>query len=116
MLFSYYFHGSHASIMAVADRVGCTGNEPQNEQELIASYFDDGYTYAEICTFLHLRHNISLTVDQLRYRLKRMGRQPEQGGVTHILTVGRAATAVKVLTGRNSNLTLDQPIKYVLDL
>ena len=44
-----------------------------------------------------------------------------QGGVTHILIVGRAidnqaATAVKVLTGRNSNLTLDQPIKYVLDL
>ena len=51
ILFPYYFHGSHVSIMTVADHVGCTGNKPQNEQELIASYVDDGYTYAEICTF-----------------------------------------------------------------
>lgn len=58
----------------------CPALHSAEEEELIASYFDDGYTYAEICTFLNLRHGIVLTVDQLRYRLKKMGlgrRQPE---------------------------------------
>lgn len=58
----------------------CSTLDSADEQELITSYYDDGYTYAEICTFLHLRHGIVITVDQLRYRLKRMGlgrRRPE---------------------------------------
>ena len=57
----------------------CPALNSAEEQELIASYFDDGYTYAEICTFLNLRHGIVLMMDQLRYRLKKMGlgrRQP----------------------------------------
>ena len=40
------------------------------EQELIASYYNDGYIYPEISTLLKLRHGIILIVDQLRYRLK----------------------------------------------
>lgn len=44
-----------------------------DEEAAIAKYFKDGYTYAEICMFLRLRHNCNVTIDQLRYKLKKMG-------------------------------------------
>jgi len=44
-----------------------------NKDVVIAKYFKDGYTYEEICTFLRLRHGLELTIDQLRYKLKKMG-------------------------------------------
>ena len=43
------------------------------EEDLIVQYFKDGYTYEDICKFLRLRHDILLTLDQLRNRLKQMG-------------------------------------------
>ena len=46
--------------------------------------------------------------DQLAVRI--------QGGVTLIYTVGRSATAVKVLTREILSLTLDLLLKSVLDL
>ena len=45
------------------------------EEDLILRYSKDDYTYEDICKFLHLRHGINLTMDQLRKRLKRMGLQ-----------------------------------------
>ena len=42
-----------------------------DEETLIKSYFKEGYTYSEICSFLKLRHGIVLTIDQLRGRLKK---------------------------------------------
>ena len=44
-----------------------------DEEAAIAKYFKDGYTYAEICMFLRLRHNCNVTIDQLRYKSKKMG-------------------------------------------
>jgi len=39
----------------------------------IAKYFKDGYTYEEMCMFLHLWHKCDMTTNQLRYKLKKMG-------------------------------------------
>lgn len=43
-----------------------------DEDTLIKSYFKEGYTYSEICSFLELRHGIVLTIDQLRGQLKKL--------------------------------------------
>ena len=45
----------------------------RREDNLIQQYFKDGYTYDEIRSFLRLRHDVELTPDQLRKRLKDMG-------------------------------------------
>ena len=44
-----------------------------NKDVVITKYFEGGYTYEEICTFLRLRHGLELTIDQLWYKLKKMG-------------------------------------------
>ena len=46
---------------------------PSSEKAVIRRYFEDGYKYDDIWKFLKLRHGISLTLDQLRRRLKVMG-------------------------------------------
>ena len=46
---------------------------PSSEEAVIRQYFEDGYKYDDIRKFLKLQHGISLTLDQLRRRLKVMG-------------------------------------------
>ena len=55
--------------MAVPD---CPALHNWDEDTLIKSYFREGYTYSQICSFLELRHGIILTLDQLRGRLKKL--------------------------------------------
>ena len=40
---------------------------------VIQDLFYDGLTYQEICVFLHWRHGVLLTVNQLKTRLKFLG-------------------------------------------
>ena len=43
-----------------------------HENTLIKNYFVTGYTYEEIRSFLHSRLGITLTIDQLRRKLKNL--------------------------------------------
>jgi len=58
--------------MAVAD-CAALHSRSLNEDELIKFYFEKGYTYNNIRSFLETKHNIPLTEDQLRWKLKKLG-------------------------------------------
>ena len=44
-----------------------------DKDSLIRKYFENGYAYKDIRTFLESKHGIVLSEDQLRGRLKRLG-------------------------------------------
>ena len=81
---------------------------PSSEEDVICQYFEDGYKYDDICKFLKLRHVISLTLDQLRMRLKAMGLK--RRGVESSLEDVQAAIDVSVMPYSDSFL-VSGPLK-----
>lgn len=47
--------------------------EASKENQLIVKYFKYGYTYSKICSMLHQRHEISLSLRTLKRRMKSIG-------------------------------------------
>ena len=66
-----------------------------DEEVAIAKYFKDGYTYEEICMFFRLRHKSDMTIDQLRYKLKKMGLGRRRSEENTPLEVVEAAIMVR---------------------
>ena len=64
------------------------------EEQLITLYFEDGYTYDQISSFLRIRHGIILTVDQIKYRLAKLGLQRRGSRVESPLDAVEAAIQV----------------------
>ena len=66
----------------------------RDKETLIKSYFKEGYTYSEICSFLELRHGTLLTIDQLRGRLKKLNLKRRGDEIQTPLEVVSAAIMV----------------------
>lgn len=78
-----------------------------DEETLIKSYFKEGYTYFEICSFLELRHRIVLTIDQLRGRLKKLNLKRRGDEIQTLLEV--VSAAIMVISYSYSLLLPDLP-------
>lgn len=64
------------------------------EEQLITLYFEDGYTYHQISSFLSIRHGINRTVEQIKYRLAKLGLRRRGGGDESSLEAVEAAIQV----------------------
>ena len=70
----------------------------RDKETLIKSYFKEGYTYSEICSFLELRHRILLTIDQLRGRLKKLNLKRRDEIQTPLEVVSAAIMVTNLIT------------------
>jgi len=79
-------------------RVDCEMAESSHSSldDLIRRYFEDGYTHNEIRCFLKIRHEVEMTPDQLRTRLKSMGLRRRGSGVESSLEDVQEAIIVSI--------------------
>ena len=59
--------------MPLPNYVPCLSNDSTDRKTLITRYFNQGYTNVEIITFLHIHHNIQVSISTLKRALSTLG-------------------------------------------
>ena len=63
-------------------------------EEQLITFFEDGYTYHQISSFLNIRHGINRTTEQIKYRLAKLRLRRRGGGDESSLEAVEAAIQV----------------------